>query len=168
MDIPQPLVAMLAGDHGPTKQKAARLVVDLASTAGATEFVTCAHAHVSGVSPLTGGHGLRRFLADLATRQPQDLKNFVSCLPMAKASQKRPKGSAEQVEPNRLTEKTGRTIMFTSQDGPSCRNGSALVVSISLKYSVVLVKLLSGSAKQAAQPLKDSISMRLPTNDVGV
>ena len=66
MDIPQPLVAMLAGDHGPTKQKAARLVVDLASTAGATEFVTCTHAHVSGVSPLTGGHGLRRFLADLA------------------------------------------------------------------------------------------------------
>ena len=57
---------MLAGDHGPTKQKAARLVVDLASTAGATEFVTCTHAHVSGVSPLTGGHGLRRFLADLA------------------------------------------------------------------------------------------------------
>ena len=66
MDIPQPLAAMLAGDHGPTKQKAARLVVDLASTAGATEFVTCTHAHVSGVSPLTGGHGLRRFLADLA------------------------------------------------------------------------------------------------------
>ena len=57
---------MLAGEHGPTKQKAARLVVDLAATAGATEFVTCAHAHVSGVSPLTGGHGLRRFLADLA------------------------------------------------------------------------------------------------------
>jgi hypothetical protein len=57
---------MLAGEHGPTKQKAARLVIDLAATAGATEFVTCAHAHVSGVSPLTGGHGLRRFLADLA------------------------------------------------------------------------------------------------------
>ncbi len=66
MDIPAPLAAMLAGDHGPTKQKAARLVIDLASTAGATEFVPCAHAHVSGVSPLTGGHGLRRFLADLA------------------------------------------------------------------------------------------------------
>ena len=57
---------MLAGEHGPTKQKAARLVIDLASTAGASEFVECAHAHVSGVSPLTGGHGLRRFLADLA------------------------------------------------------------------------------------------------------
>ena len=66
MDIPDSLAAMLAGEHGPTKQKAARLVVDLGATAGATEFVTCAHAHVSGVSPLTGGHGLRRFLADLA------------------------------------------------------------------------------------------------------
>ena len=66
MDIPDSLSSMLAGVHGPTKQKAARLVIDLASTAGASEFVTCAHAHVSGVSPLTGGHGLRRFLADLA------------------------------------------------------------------------------------------------------
>jgi hypothetical protein len=66
MDIPNSLTAMLAGEHGPTKQKAARLVIDLASTAGASEFVECAHAHVSGVSPLTGGHGLRRFLADLA------------------------------------------------------------------------------------------------------
>ena len=66
MDIPTTLAAMLAGEHGPTKQKAARLVVDLAATAGAAEFVTCANAHVSGVSPLTGGHGLRRFLADLS------------------------------------------------------------------------------------------------------
>jgi len=57
---------MLDGKHGPTKQKAARLVVDLASTAGATEFVRCEHAHVSGVSVITGGHGLRRFLSDLA------------------------------------------------------------------------------------------------------
>ena len=66
MDIPDSLSSMLAGEQGPTKQKAARLVIDLASTAGASEFVACAHAHVSGVSPLTGGHGLRRFLADLA------------------------------------------------------------------------------------------------------
>ena len=57
---------MLDGAEGPTRQKAARLVVDLGSTAGATRFIRCAHAHVSGVSPLTGGHGLRRFLADLA------------------------------------------------------------------------------------------------------
>ena len=57
---------MLEGELGPTKQKAARLVVDLASTAGASEFVCVEHAHVSGVSVLTGGHGLRRFLSDLA------------------------------------------------------------------------------------------------------
>ena len=57
---------MLNGDEGSAKQKAARLVVDLASTAGANEFIKCSHAHVSGVSPLTGGHGLRRFLQDLS------------------------------------------------------------------------------------------------------
>ena len=46
---------MLDGKHGTTKQKAARLVVDLASTAGAIDFVRCEHAHVSGVSVITGG-----------------------------------------------------------------------------------------------------------------
>ena len=51
---------------GPTKQKAARLVVDLASTAGASEFIQVGNAHVSGVSVITGGHGLRRFLSDLS------------------------------------------------------------------------------------------------------
>jgi len=66
MDIPSELAAMLDGAEGTTRQKAARLVVDLASTAGATEFIRCDHAHVSGVSVITGGHGLRRFLADLA------------------------------------------------------------------------------------------------------
>ena len=66
MNVPDELILMLDGKHGPTKQKAARLVVDLASTAGATEFVRCEHAHVSGVSVITGGHGLRRFLSDLA------------------------------------------------------------------------------------------------------
>ena len=57
---------MLTGSMGPTKQKAARLVVDLASTAGAIEFIEVENAHVSGVSVITGGHGLRRFLADLS------------------------------------------------------------------------------------------------------
>ena len=66
VDIPDDLRSMLEGGHGPTKQKAARLVVDLASTAGASEFVRVEHAHVSGVSVITGGHGLRRFLSDLA------------------------------------------------------------------------------------------------------
>ena len=57
---------MLDGEHGQTKQKAARLVIDLAVTAGASEFVRAEHAHVAGVSVITGGHGLRRFLADLS------------------------------------------------------------------------------------------------------
>lgn len=57
---------MLSGERGPTKQKAARLVVDLAASAGASEFTRCKHAHVSGVSVITGGHGLRRFLSDLS------------------------------------------------------------------------------------------------------
>ena len=66
VDIPTELHAMLDGEHGGTKQKAARLVVDLAAAAGAREFTRCEHAHVSGVSVITGGHGLRRFLSDLS------------------------------------------------------------------------------------------------------
>ena len=66
VEIPPELISMLDGSMGPTKQKAARLVVDLASTAGASEFVQADNAHVSGVSVITGGHGLRRFLSDLS------------------------------------------------------------------------------------------------------
>nr|AIF20624.1 hypothetical protein [uncultured marine group II/III euryarchaeote KM3_91_A10] len=66
VEIPSELKSMLTGSMGPTKQKAARLVVDLASTAAATEFIEVENAHVSGVSVITGGHGLRRFLADLS------------------------------------------------------------------------------------------------------
>ena len=66
MDVPAELLSMLSGEHGPTKQKASRLVIDLAVTAGATQFVRAEHAHVSGVSVITGGHGLRRFLSDLS------------------------------------------------------------------------------------------------------
>lgn len=66
MEIPLELQSMLSGERGPTKQKAARLVVDLAASAGASEFTRCKHAHVSGVSVITGGHGLRRFLSDLS------------------------------------------------------------------------------------------------------
>ena len=66
MKIPSELEKMMAGEKGPTKQKAASLVIDLASIAGAKEFVQCVNAHVSGVSPLTGGHGLRLFLEDLS------------------------------------------------------------------------------------------------------
>ena len=66
VEIPPELQSMLSGEQGPTKQKAARLVVDLAASAGASEFTRCKHAHVSGVSVITGGHGLRRFLSDLS------------------------------------------------------------------------------------------------------
>lgn len=66
MDMPDRLLAQLNGSEGPTRQKAARLVLDLAETAQADGFVEAVHAHVSGVSVITGGHGLRQFLADLS------------------------------------------------------------------------------------------------------
>ena len=66
MALPLRLLAMLNGKEGSTRQKAARLVVDLANSAGASEFIEVDHAHVSGVSVITGGHGLRRFLSDLS------------------------------------------------------------------------------------------------------
>jgi predicted aconitase/predicted aconitase with swiveling domain len=66
MEVPDELLSMLHGEQGPTKQKAARLVIDLASTAGSKKFIQCKNSHVSGVSVITGGHGLRRFLSDLS------------------------------------------------------------------------------------------------------
>ncbi len=59
--------AMLAGQRGLAKQMGMRLVLDLAATAGADELVPIQGAHLSGVSPLTGGLGLRQFLAKLAS-----------------------------------------------------------------------------------------------------
>ncbi len=60
-------IAMLNGEQGTARQMALRLVLDMAAAAGATELVPIHSAHLSGVSPLTGGLGLRRFLARLAT-----------------------------------------------------------------------------------------------------
>jgi predicted aconitase/predicted aconitase with swiveling domain len=57
---------MLAGEQGLARQMGLRLVLDLASMAGATRLVPIGGAHLSGVSPLTGGLGLRLFLARLA------------------------------------------------------------------------------------------------------
>ena len=65
MDLPARLRAQLDGAEGPARQKGARLVTDLALTSGATSFVEVSDAHVSGVSVITGGHGLIRFLEDL-------------------------------------------------------------------------------------------------------
>lgn len=57
--------AMLRGDQGQAKQMGMRLLVDMAATAGVTDFIPIQSAHLSGVSPLTGGLGLRRFLERL-------------------------------------------------------------------------------------------------------
>lgn len=57
--------AMLAGDLGVAKQMGMRLLLDMAAAAGATELIPITGAHLSGVSPLTGGLGLRQFLARL-------------------------------------------------------------------------------------------------------
>jgi len=65
--VPEELQIMLDGGIGPTKQKAARLVIDLAATAGVSDFIRVDNAHVSGVSVITGGHGLRMFLSDLSS-----------------------------------------------------------------------------------------------------
>jgi hypothetical protein len=56
---------MLAGERGLAKQMAMRLLLDMAAAAGASELIPIRSAHLSGVSPLTGGLGLRRFLAKL-------------------------------------------------------------------------------------------------------
>lgn len=59
--------AMLNGRRGPAKQMAMRLLLDMAATAGAVEFTPIRGAHLSGVSPLTGGLGLQQFLARLTS-----------------------------------------------------------------------------------------------------
>jgi predicted aconitase/predicted aconitase with swiveling domain len=58
--------AMLAGEQGLARQMGMRLLLDLAAMAGAERLTPIASAHLSGVSPLTGGLGLRLFLARLA------------------------------------------------------------------------------------------------------
>ncbi|MCP4362897.1 MAG: DUF521 domain-containing protein [Chloroflexi bacterium] len=57
--------AMLSGEHGRAKQMAMRLLLDMAAAAGASELIPIQSAHLAGVSPLTGGLGLRTFLARL-------------------------------------------------------------------------------------------------------
>lgn len=58
--------AMLAGEQGVARQMGMRLLLDLAAAANATSLVPIQSAHLSGVSPLTGGLGLRLFLKKLA------------------------------------------------------------------------------------------------------
>ena len=65
--------AMLAGEQGRARQMGMRLLLDLAAMAGAARLVPIASAHLSGVSPLTGGLGLRLFLARLAADPGQGI-----------------------------------------------------------------------------------------------
>ena len=58
---------ILEGKQGKTRQKAIRLLVDLGKAAKANRLVPVTSAHVSGVSPLTGGDGLIKFLEDLVS-----------------------------------------------------------------------------------------------------
>ncbi len=57
---------MLAGERGRARQMGMRLLLDLAYMTEAERLVAIESAHLSGVSPLTGGLGLRQFLARLA------------------------------------------------------------------------------------------------------
>ena len=60
---------MLKGSQGPTIQKAIRLLIDLGKAANSKKLVPVVSAHVSGVSPLTGGDGLIKFLEDLGSEE---------------------------------------------------------------------------------------------------
>ena len=59
--------SILKGEQGKTRQKAIRLLIDLGKAAKAKKLVPVVSAHVSGVSPLTGGEGLIKFLEDLVS-----------------------------------------------------------------------------------------------------
>ena len=54
MEPPVRLLGQLAVEEGKTRQKAARLVIDLADTANADGYLPAVHAHVSGASVITG------------------------------------------------------------------------------------------------------------------
>ena len=58
---------ILEGKQGKTRQKAIRLLIDLGKAAKSNRLVPVTSAHVSGVSPLTGGDGLIKFLEDLVS-----------------------------------------------------------------------------------------------------
>ncbi|MEZ4518448.1 MAG: aconitase X [Chloroflexota bacterium] len=58
--------AMLAGEQGLARQMGMRLLLDMCAMSGADSLVPVNSAHLSGVSPLTGGLGLRLFLQRMA------------------------------------------------------------------------------------------------------
>lgn len=66
IDLNEQQIAMLEGKQGLARQMAMRLVLDMAAAAGASELIPIDGAHLSGVSPLTGGLGLVQFLRKIA------------------------------------------------------------------------------------------------------
>ena len=65
LELNQEQQAMLAGEQGVARQMGMRLLVDMAAAAHSSTLVPIQSAHLSGVSPLTGGLGLRLFLQKL-------------------------------------------------------------------------------------------------------
>lgn len=57
---------MLDGAQGLARQMGMRLLLDMTAMSGANSLVPIGSAHLSGVSPLTGGLGLRLFLQRMA------------------------------------------------------------------------------------------------------
>ena len=65
MELNENQKRMLAGEQGVARQMGMRLLLDLAAAANSSTLVPIQSAHLSGVSPLTGGLGLRLFLQKL-------------------------------------------------------------------------------------------------------
>ena len=65
MELNAEQLKILDGERGRGCQMAMSLLVDLGEAAGAEKMVPINSAHVSGVSPLTGGQGLIKFLEDI-------------------------------------------------------------------------------------------------------
>lgn len=70
IDLNEAQRAMLDGKQGTARQMGMRLLLDLAAMSGTERLVPIQSAHLSGVSPLTGGLGLRLFLQRLAGDGP--------------------------------------------------------------------------------------------------
>ena len=65
MDLNTEELKILDGEKGRGRQMAMSLLVDLGVAAKASRMISIKSAHVSGVSPLTGGFGLIKFLEDI-------------------------------------------------------------------------------------------------------
>lgn len=66
MKLERPQQEMLSGRRGPGLEAATSLLLDVGEAAGAKRMLGIQSAHVSGVSYLTGGEGLVKFLSGLA------------------------------------------------------------------------------------------------------